>query len=121
MRPDCAAQTASRPWLSALVARLQAAVDHRYDLPVRAPTDHALHQRADRLAAANKAYHVVGWSCAAMREQLRIALDPLEYDPLDLPPAAATPARSSRQRHSTRLTKRSRCRRHMWKYAKWVR
>ena len=71
---------------SALVARLQAVVDHRYDLPAWTPADYALHKRADRLAAANEAYHVVGWSRAAMREQLRIELDPLEYDPLDLPP-----------------------------------
>lgn len=48
------------PGFSALVARLQAAVDHRYDLPAWTPTDYALHKRADRLAAANEAYHVVG-------------------------------------------------------------
>lgn len=74
------------PGFSALVARLQAAVDQRYDLPVWTPRDHALHKRADRLAAANEAYHVVGWSRAAMREQLGIELAPLESDPLDLPP-----------------------------------
>jgi len=39
------------PGFSALVARLQAAVDHRYDLPAWTPADHALHKRADRLAA----------------------------------------------------------------------
>jgi hypothetical protein len=64
---------------------LQSAVDHRYDLPAWTPADHALHKRADRLAAANEAYHVVGWSRAAMREQLGIELAPLENDPLDLP------------------------------------
>ena len=74
------------PGFSALVARLQVAVDHRYDLPMWTPTDHALHKRADRLAAANEAYHVVGWSRAAMREQLGIELAPLDNDPLDLPP-----------------------------------
>jgi hypothetical protein len=74
------------PGFSALVARLQAAVDHRYDLPTWTRTDHVLHKRADRLAAANEAYHVVGWSRAAMREQLAIELTPLDNDPLDLPP-----------------------------------
>src|ERR1700744_6093464 len=47
---------------SALVARLQAVVDHRYDLPAWTPADYALHKRADGLAAANEAHHVVGWS-----------------------------------------------------------
>jgi hypothetical protein len=74
------------PRFSALVARLQAAVDQRYDLPAWTATDHALHKQADRLAAANEAYHVVGWSRTAMREQLGIALAPLDDDPLDRPP-----------------------------------
>ena len=74
------------PGFSTLIARLQAAVDQRYDLPAWMPADHALHKRADRLAAANEAYHVVGWSRAAMREQLGIEMAPLENDPLDLPP-----------------------------------
>jgi len=74
------------PGFSALVARLQAAVDHRYDLPPWTSTDYVLHKQADRLAAANEAYHVVGWSRAAMREQLGIELAPLDNDPLDLPP-----------------------------------
>lgn len=73
------------PGFSALVARLQEAVDHRYDLPAWTATDRALHKRADRVAAANETYHVVGWSRAAMREQLGIELAPLENDPLDLP------------------------------------
>ena len=74
------------PGFSTLIARLQAAVDQRYDLPAWMPADHALHKRADRLAAAYQAYHVVGWSRAAMREQLGIEMAPLENDPLDLPP-----------------------------------
>ena len=69
------------PGFSALVARLQAAVDHRYDLPAWTFTDYVLHKRADRLAAANQAYHVVGWSRAAMREQLGIELAPLHLPP----------------------------------------
>ena len=73
------------PGFSALVARLQEAIDHRYELPAWTAADHALHKRADRLAAANEAYHVVGWSRAAMLDQLGIELAPLENDPLDLP------------------------------------
>src|SRR6185312_2828439 len=69
------------PGFSTLIARLQAAVDQRYDLPAWMPADHALHKRADRIAAANEAYHVVGWSRAAMREQLGIEMAPLENDP----------------------------------------
>ena len=60
------------PGFSALVARLQAAVNHRYDLPAWTPDDYAEHKRADRLAAANEAYHVVGWPLTAMRERLGI-------------------------------------------------
>ena len=74
------------PGFSALVARLQAAVNHRYDPPAWTPDDYAEHKRADRLAAANEAYHVVGWPLTAMREQLGIELAPLDDDPLDLPP-----------------------------------
>ena len=73
------------PGFSALVARLQEAIDHRYELPAWTAADHVLHKRADRLAAANEAYHVVGWSRAAMLDQLGIELVPLENDPLDLP------------------------------------
>jgi len=40
------------PGFSALVARLQAAVNDRYDLPAWTAADHAQHKRADRLAAA---------------------------------------------------------------------
>jgi hypothetical protein len=74
------------PGYSALVARLQAAVNDRYNLPAWTAADHAQHKRADRLAAANEAYHVVGWPLTAMREQLGIELAPLDDDPLDLPP-----------------------------------
>jgi hypothetical protein len=45
-----------------LEARLQAAVDARYHLPSWAAEDYAKHKRADRLAAASEAFHVVGWS-----------------------------------------------------------
>jgi hypothetical protein len=44
------------PGFSALVARLQAAVNDRYDLPAWTAADHAQHKRADRLAAANRPF-----------------------------------------------------------------
>jgi hypothetical protein len=69
-----------------LVDRLQAAVDCRYQLPAWTDDAYALHKRADRLAAASEAYHVVGWSRDAMRESLEISLDPLGIDPLPVPP-----------------------------------
>jgi hypothetical protein len=37
------------------------------------------------LAAANEAYHVVGWSRDEMRDSLGITLVPLDADPLTLP------------------------------------
>ena len=86
MGPDHAAQAPSRPRLLSPRRPLQAAVNDRYNLPAWTAADHAQHKRADRLAAANEAYHVVGWPLTAMREQLGIELAPLDDDPLDLPP-----------------------------------
>ena len=40
------------------------------------------HKRADRLAAASEAFHVVGWSRTDMVEALGIAIPPLLEDPL---------------------------------------
>jgi hypothetical protein len=40
------------PGFSALVTRLQAAVNHRYDLPAWTPDDYAEHKRADRCELA---------------------------------------------------------------------
>jgi hypothetical protein len=81
--------TPLKPYLgegfSQLVARLQAAIDTRYALPAWTPESHARHKQADRLAAASEAYHVAGWSRAAMREHLGIALEPVERDPLAVP------------------------------------
>ena len=68
-----------------LVARLQAAVDARYDLPAWTPASHARHKAADRLAAASEAHRVAGWDRDAMREHLGITLDPLADDPLPTP------------------------------------
>ncbi|WP_198290256.1 hypothetical protein [Methylosinus sp. LW4] len=66
--------------------RLQDAVDRRYGLPPWTDESYALHKRADRQAAANEAYHVVGWSRDDIRSSLQITLEPLDHDPLPLPP-----------------------------------
>ena len=65
-----------------LEARLQAAIDARYRLPSWTAEDYAKHKRADRLAAASEAFHVVGWSRTDMVEALGIAIPPLLDDPL---------------------------------------
>jgi hypothetical protein len=62
--------------------RLSAAVQQRYALPDWTATAHALHKRADVLAAATEAVHVVGWSRTEIAEVLRIAEPPLDSDPL---------------------------------------
>ena len=63
-------------------ARLQAAVDARYRLPPSTAEDYAKRKRADRLAAASEAFHVVGWSRTDMVEALGIEIHPLLDDPL---------------------------------------
>lgn len=68
-----------------LVDQIQAAIDIRYVLPAWTPESHARHKAADRLAAASEAYHVAGWSVAAMGRHLGIALTPLAGDPLEAP------------------------------------
>ena len=65
-----------------LEARLQSAIDTRYHLPEWTREAYATHKRADRLAAASEALHVVGWSRADMRKTLRIPEVPLRQDPL---------------------------------------
>jgi uncharacterized protein len=65
-----------------LEARLQSAIDTRYQLLEWTREAYAIHKRADRLAAASEAFHVVGWSRADMRKTLRIAEVPLRQDPL---------------------------------------
>ncbi len=65
-----------------LEARLQAAVDARYQLPSWTAEGYAKHKQADRLAAASAAFHVVGWSRNDMLEALGIEIHPLLDDPL---------------------------------------
>ena len=70
---------------AALTARLQQAIWRRYGLPAWTAEDHAAHKRADRLAAASEAVHVVGWSAAETRGSLGIAVRPLQRDPTPRP------------------------------------
>jgi hypothetical protein len=65
-----------------LEARLQRAIDTRYQLPEWTPEAYATHKHADRLAAASEASHVVGWSQVDIRETLHLTEGPLLQDPL---------------------------------------
>ena len=68
----------------ALADRLRSAVAARYGLPAWESDDLVLHKRADRLAAASEALHVVGWPREEVRDTLGIPLAPLQADPLPL-------------------------------------
>jgi hypothetical protein len=65
-----------------LSTRLETAVFLRYGLPAWTPEEHAIHKRADRLAAASEAVHVVGWSPHEVLHTLKICIPPLADDPL---------------------------------------
>jgi hypothetical protein len=67
---------------AALTRRLEQAVFLRYGLPAWTPAEHAAHKRADRLAAASEAVHVVGWKVDEVRTTLKIRSAVLERDPL---------------------------------------
>jgi hypothetical protein len=66
----------------ALSARLEHAVFLRYGVPGWTPTEHRIHKKADRLAAASEAVHVVGWSREEVRRTLKIRAEVLDTDPL---------------------------------------
>ncbi len=66
----------------ALTLDLQRAVSLRYGLREFAPAEQRAHKRADRIAAASEAVHVVGWTREEVRHTLRIPFDPLATDPL---------------------------------------
>ena len=68
-----------------VTGRLTQAVAQRYRLPDWTPESHAAHKRADRLAAASEAVHVVGWTPADIRHSLGITAEPLERDPVLVP------------------------------------
>lgn len=65
-----------------LTADLQRAVSIRYRLKDFNEADLKIHKRADRIAAASEAVHVVGWTSDEVRHTLRIPFAPLEQDPL---------------------------------------
>ena len=65
-----------------LVVLHQAAINLRYDLPAWDAASYRAHKEADHLAAASEALHCVGWSSAAIRDDLEIATVPLDRDPL---------------------------------------
>lgn len=75
-----------KPFLGAgfatLTKRLADAVFIRYGLAEWSAKDKKLHKRADRLAAASEAVHVVGWTHDEVRNVLRIPFEPLGADPL---------------------------------------
>jgi hypothetical protein len=74
---------------AALAARLSAAIWRRYGLPAWTQEERAAHKRADRLAAASEAVHVVGWSATEVRSSLGIAVRPLARDPTPRPDGTA--------------------------------
>ena len=53
-----------------LTARLENAVANRYGLPPWTPQEKKAHKRADRIAAASEAVHVVGWTQDEVRNTL---------------------------------------------------
>jgi uncharacterized protein len=65
-----------------LSRRLEQAVFLRYGLPRWTRDGHRIHKRADRLAAASEAVHVVGWTRKEVRQTLKIRAQPLDADPL---------------------------------------
>ena len=65
-----------------LSERLETAVFLRYGLLAWTADEYAIHKRADRLAAASEAVHVVGWSPHEVLHTLKICIPPLADDPL---------------------------------------
>ncbi len=65
-----------------LSQRLERAVFLRYGLPQWTSGEHRQHKRADRLAAASEAVHVVGWTREEVRRTLKISAQPVDTDPL---------------------------------------
>ncbi len=65
-----------------LTERLENAVALRYGLTAWTPGERQAHKRADRIAAASEAVHVVGWTEGEVRNTLRIPYEVLAADPL---------------------------------------
>lgn len=66
----------------ALTAKLESAVALRYGLAPWTAREKKAHKRADRIAAASEAVHVVGWTQKEVSNTLRIPYEPLAADPL---------------------------------------
>ncbi|WP_026607160.1 phosphohydrolase [Methylocapsa acidiphila] len=66
----------------ALTTKLENAVALRYGLAPWRSEEWKAHKRADRVAAASEAVHVVGWTRKEVRHTLRIPYEPLALDPL---------------------------------------
>jgi hypothetical protein len=81
---DCIAVV--KPFLGdafrALTGRLEQAIFLRYGLARWRSEDKSVHKRADRVAAASEAVHVVGWSREEVRRTLKIPFKVLDLDPL---------------------------------------
>ena len=54
----------------------------RYGISDSTGEQNAKHKKADRIAAASEAVHVVGWTKAEVRNTLRIPHKSLTFDPL---------------------------------------
>ena len=65
-----------------VVSRVRGAIDDRSDVPRWERASYEAHKRADRIAAASEAIHVVGWSGLEIRDFLKISEAPLHDDPL---------------------------------------
>lgn len=70
------------PDFHALVARLQDAIFRRYGLVAWTDEEKKVHKKADVLAAASEALHVVGWTLDEIQHVLKIRYQPLAVDPL---------------------------------------
>jgi len=66
----------------AVSSRLMAAVSERYELRAWSPAAHAVHKRADSVAAASEAVHCIGWAAHEVRDVLGIVHPVLDVDPL---------------------------------------
>ncbi len=66
----------------AVSSRLTAAVFERYELRTWTPEAHAIHKRADAVAAASEAVHCIGWPVQEVRSVLGIVHPVLDADPL---------------------------------------
>ena len=66
----------------AVSSRLMAAVSERYALRAWSPAAHAVHKRADSVAAASEAVHCIGWPTHEVRDVLGIVHPVLDVDPL---------------------------------------